>query len=246
MTHSIYPQARQKPVRPRELSSNSGTTTVDQTGLYEYSTTICWKIGSRNQNEPSFFFKKGDFVITQRLLFIGSTQHQLRTKVVAVNNLKAFHTVNRSLLIQLLEDIIFSGDLNVTKMLLLISMLAFRMNKTIEERFQTSIGVPERDAISPRLFNFYVIEALTKIDDIAHNDPKYCQTRHKLSAHMDHADDTDITMVGNNDYKQLLQIAENTFRTFKRSFNHENLEINNNLGKVEKLGSLLFISPILK
>ena len=172
-------QARQEQVGTRELSSNSDTIRVDRTGLTEFSATNCWKVGSKNQYDPSFFFEErssGDVVITRRLLFVGSTEHQLRPKVVAVNTLKAFLTVGRSLLIQLFQDIIFSQDLNVTKMLLSISILAFKKNKTTEERFQTNKGVNERDAISPNLLNFYVIEVLTKIDNIAHTDPKYCQT----------------------------------------------------------------------
>ena len=85
-----------------------------------------------------------------------------------------------------------------------------------------------------------MIETLTKIDNIAHNDPKYCQTRHKLPSHIEHADNTDITIVGKNDYKHLLETVENTFKTFKLIVNHDNFGIDNNLRKVEKLGSLLF------
>ena len=246
-TRSTYPQARQEPVRTRGLSSNSDTIRVDRTGSTENSTTNFWKIGSRNQFEPSFFFEErssGDVVITQRLLFVGSTEHQLRPKVVAVNTLKAFLTVGRSLLIQLFEDIIFSHDLNVTKMLLSISILAFKRTKRLRKGSRQT--VPERDAISPKLLNFFLIEALTKIDNIAHTDPKYCQTPHKLPSHMEHADDTDITMVGKNDYKQLLEIAENTFKTIKLSVNHDNFGIDNNLGKVGKLVSLLFDFADLK
>ena len=62
---------------------------------------------------------------------------------------------------------------------------------------------------------------------------------------MVHADDTDITMVGKNDYKQLLEIAENTFKTIELSVNHDNFGIDNNVGKVEKL-SFFLILPTLK
>ena len=199
----------------------------------------------RSQHAHSRNKSTGDVVLTHKLLYAASIERKFDPKVVGIDMSKAFDTVRRSQLLQILQDIIDPGNLNIIKVLFSNTTLSVKMNKIIGERFQTNRGVPQGDSLSPKLFNVYVNEALSRIDNITNlNDHDYSLKYHSLPRHIEYADDVDFIMLKENDEQKLLEVVENVFSEFNLSINHEKTEItlfgtNSNLSKVKKLGSLL-------
>ena len=75
---------------------------------------------------------------------------------------KAFDTVNRLKLINMLEPHIPKSEFNLIKLLLQNTTLQVKNGKIKGEKFISNIGVPQGDCLSPKLFTFYLDQVLKK------------------------------------------------------------------------------------
>jgi retron-type reverse transcriptase len=85
---------------------------------------------------------------------------------------KAFDSIIRSTLMEELEKIVGNSELRIIRYLLAETSLKARINGSLGEAFQTTIGTPRGDALSPALFIIYLELALRKIRLERHNPDK--------------------------------------------------------------------------
>ena len=79
---------------------------------------------------------------------------------------KAFDTVKRSQLLELIRDWgIEEGDIGLIKLLLDKTSLQIKGGKKIGSKFQTDIGVPQGDGLSPILFTILLDAAPRKMEE---------------------------------------------------------------------------------
>ena len=78
---------------------------------------------------------------------------------------KAFDTVNRQKLITILKEKDFEeGDISLIEILHNNTTLRIKRGREIGNPFKATIGVPQGDGISPKLFTLYLITALNEIN----------------------------------------------------------------------------------
>ena len=73
---------------------------------------------------------------------------------------KAFDTVKRNNLMELLETIFDPDETHMMKIILKDLKLSVRIGKEFGEKITTNIGVPREDCLSPILFTLYLADAL--------------------------------------------------------------------------------------
>ncbi|XP_065189605.1 uncharacterized protein LOC135820217 [Sycon ciliatum] len=76
---------------------------------------------------------------------------------------RAFHTVRRDVLLEVLHSFLDACDLRIVQMLLTNTWLESRVRGAPLEKFSTNIGVPEGDSLSTVLFIFYLEAALKEL-----------------------------------------------------------------------------------
>ena len=73
---------------------------------------------------------------------------------------KAFDTVNRELLFQILEEILNPDELHIMSILTNVPKIKVKINKTTGKAFDTYIGILQGDCLSAILFILYLSECL--------------------------------------------------------------------------------------
>ena len=73
---------------------------------------------------------------------------------------KAFDTVKRNNLMELLETILDPDETHMMKILVKDVTLSVKIGKELGEKITTNIGVPQRDCLSPISFTLYIADAL--------------------------------------------------------------------------------------
>ena len=69
---------------------------------------------------------------------------------------KAFDTVKRNNLLELLETVLDPDETRMMKILPKDAKLSVRIGKEFDEKITTNIGVPQGDCLSPILFTFFI------------------------------------------------------------------------------------------
>ena len=203
------------------------------------------QIINRSQHAYSKNKSSGDVILTHKLLFAASVEKDFNPSLVGVDMSNAFDTVRRKLLLDLLNDVISPGNLKVIEILLTNTTLAVKFNTNLGNSFPTTRGVPQGDSLSPKLFNFYVNSALTRIDNIMKPiDHNYSFRQHQLPLHIEYADDIDFIITDDKDPKHLINVVKSTFAEYNLQVNDTKTEYTHfgygkDLTKVKKLGSLL-------
>ena len=141
-------------------------------------------------------------------------ERNLELKIIGIDMSKAFDTVNRFLLLPALKSFITSENHLLITYLINKTSLAVKYKKKIGESFRTNIGVPQGDALSPRLFNFYLQMALNEIDlrrkvPLEHDYAIPASTN--ILPHVEYADDVDFISNPNEKSEDLLKLVETSF-----------------------------------
>ena len=107
----------------------------------------------------------GDIVLIHKYLIAGAKSKGLEKVCMGIDMSKAFDTIDRSRLLNILKARGISED-NVTLIKILLSNTSFQVKqgKNIAREFKTNRGVPQGDGLSPILFTLYLDEALKEID----------------------------------------------------------------------------------
>ena len=131
-------------------------------------------------------------------------------------------------------------------MLLTNTTLSLKTGKLTGEPFRTNIGIPQGDGLSPKLFTFYLDQALRRIDNrfLNSDHDRYCLLQNPMPLHIEYADDVDFIIFSEEEKERLMKIVEETREIFNLKLNSSKTEITkiepgSDLTNVKKLGSIL-------
>ena len=83
------------------------------------------------------------------------------THILLLDMTKAFDTINREHLYELLSDILDPDELNITNIILKDVTLQVQNNITKGQTFTTTLGIPQRNYLSAILFTLYLSNTLS-------------------------------------------------------------------------------------
>ena len=123
-------------------------------------------------------YRKGratpDIVWTHRWLAAKAIRYDLTINILGLDMSRAFDTISRSRLLDILrEDVNLDEDeLRMCQALLAETYLQVRIKDVLAKAFQTTIGTPQGDALSPVLFAVYLEHALRELRSKVAEKPK--------------------------------------------------------------------------
>jgi len=105
-----------------------------------------------------------EVVWTAQWLVATAEKYEERIHIMALDLSKAFDSLDRGTLIQILEENNLAGEdeLRIISYLLSETTLRVKVGSNISETFKTSIGTPQGDALSPILFLIYLEHILRR------------------------------------------------------------------------------------
>ena len=105
-----------------------------------------------------------EVVWTAQWLVATAEKYEERIHIIALDLSKAFDSLNRGTLIQILEENSLAGEdeLRIISYLLSETTLRVKVGSNISETFKTTIGTPQGDALSPILFLIYLEHILRR------------------------------------------------------------------------------------
>ena len=105
-----------------------------------------------------------EIVWTAQWLVATAEKYGERIHIIALDLSKAFDSLDRGTLIQILEENELAGEdeLRIISYLLSDTTLRVKVGSSISEQFKTSIGTPQGDALSPILFLIYLEHTLRR------------------------------------------------------------------------------------
>jgi len=190
----------------------------------------------------------GDVVLAHKILIAGSIERNVDPRLIGIDMSKAFDTVNREKLVNLLQEVVRDeGNMSIIRLLFSNTTLAVKVGKVTGEKFETNCGVPQGDALSPKMFTFYLDRALKDVDTMrvkARSDHTYSES-FKMPLHIEYADDVDF-IVCNDEIPsdELLKLVRTVFCNYNLILNDTKTEITTisreaDLSLTTKLGSIL-------
>lgn len=198
----------------------------------------------RSQHAYTSGKSAGDVVLAHKFLIAGSLEHDFEPTIVGIDMSKAFDTVNRQKLVTFLSEVIDSkGDINVIKFLMSNTTLAVKTGKSTSSSFETNMGVPQGDCLSPKLFTFYLDRALKHLP--VEQDYHDYAVSLDLPMCISYADDVDFFITDPTcSPKQLVETVKQVFESFNLVVNDGKTEIveikyKADLSRVKKLGSFM-------
>ena len=203
---------------------------------------------SPNQHAYAVGKSTSDVVLIHKMMIASCIERNLELKIIGIDMSKAFDTVNRCSLLSALKSFNTPENHLLITSLSNKTSLAVKFKKEIGESFCTNIGVHQGDALSPRLFNFYLQMALNEVDlgrkvPVEHDYAIPASTN--LLPHVEYADDVDFICKPNENSEELLTLVETSFAKYQLRLNTDKTEIsffgaeNHNIAKIKKLGSFL-------
>ena len=106
---------------------------------------------------------------TTQWLYAMSERYEERIHIMGIDLSKAFDCLDREKLMRILEDIVLTEDeLRMITFLLAETKLQVKLGQDKGEIFDTTIGTPQGDALSPVLFLVY-LEHIMRSHETKHN-----------------------------------------------------------------------------
>ncbi len=139
------------------------------------------------------------------------TSSDYKLHILLLDMSKAFDTVRRGELLKIMRDFLDQDELHMMKILIEDVQLSVRVGKSHSSMFNTNIGIPQGDSLSPILFTLYLANALQPTKDISSN---YTVPEHGYSVPKTVPDFTinqqyadDISWITNNkEYKDAIKL----------------------------------------
>ena len=181
-----------------------------------------------------------DVVWTHKWFAAKTNVENVCIKISGIDMSAAFDTIKRNKLLTILEDILEEDELRLVRFLLSNTTLETRINKAdIQAPFNSNIGTPQGDGLSPVLFTIYLEHALRKKRTII-GDPT-TKLEELIPREIAYADDVDfigsqyidIDAVGNA--LKEFDLIVNANKTELTSISKEETEWR----KTKKVGSLI-------
>lgn len=106
-----------------------------------------------------------DAVCAHRFTVSQSLYYKRLSYVFGTDLSKAFDTIIRSKLMEVLSTFLDNDDLRMISVLLSKTSMKLQFNRTISETFDTNVGVPQGDSLSPVLFVIYLEAAMRDLSE---------------------------------------------------------------------------------
>ena len=178
-------------------------------------------------------------VIAHKYLLAAAKGNSLEITCIVIDMSKTFDTINRQKLITILKQKDFEeGDISLIEILLNNTTFRIKRGKEIGNPFKTTIGVPQVDGLSPKLFTLYLNEALNEINakinqpnredhDYFGHDWRPNTYGHDYAGrpqtfvplHIEYADDVDFFCSSKEEAPRILRIAKTVLGTYNLMLN---------------------------
>lgn len=203
-------------------------------------------------------FRKGrsttDVIWTHKWKIARSITYQAEEYcILGIDLSQAFDTINRKKLMEILKGILDEDEYNIISVLLKETTLEIQWNgKCIGDYFETNIGTPQGDSLSPVLFIIYLEAAiqdffkeLNNEIDKDHNYAKKNENKGQKTSYVSYADDTDFFGKDMKQLRDMEKIMESSFKKWNLKMNLDKTELvkvgknEEDWKKSKKLGTLL-------
>ena len=181
-----------------------------------------------------------------RWLAAKTQRFQKLFRVLGFNMSRVFDTIRRDKLLTVLETFVNDSELRIIRMLLADTTLKPRLKRGKGSTFDTTIGTPQGDSLSPVLFVIYLEAALP---DLRHNLPQRPREDINMPQYIAYADDVDFISNSNVFLDEVQRLAPGCLLKWHLIINeskteHTNIHRRNTCDieqwrKTRKLGSLL-------
>lgn len=102
----------------------------------------------------------GDAVWAHKFMVAKAIKYKWKVHILGIDLSKAFDTVNREKLVQVLQTFVGTDELKLIELLLADTNNQIRLDGMLGDVFSTATGVPQGDSLSPILFAIYLEAAL--------------------------------------------------------------------------------------
>lgn len=151
-------------------------------------------------------FRRGrstaDIVWAHRWLAATAIRYQKTIRILGLDMSRAFDTIDRNRLMKILEDEVKldKDELRICQSLLADTCLKVKLGKALSDPFQSTIGTPQGDGLSPILFAVYLEYALREVRKAAGPRPEEDEG---IPLEAIYADDTDFISMCQNHLNKL-------------------------------------------
>ena len=236
-----------KPGKPKGPRKNLRTVTLLNT--IRKAISLCTLHRAREKiekylsvNQSGFrpFRSTADIVWTHRWYAAKTSLAEIDIHITGIDMSSAFDTINRKLLLEILEDIVDEDELRLIRFLLSDTEISIKIIGVTEEMpFLGNVGTPQGDSLSPVLFIVYLEAALREIRNIENNEEG-------PPTEIAYADDVDfISLIKHKDIKKVSEILKkfnllvNNDKTEYTTLSRKKSKQEEEWRKVKKVGSLL-------
>ena len=168
-------------------------------------------------------FKSGescaDIVWTQQILTSMVLRKKLKYHKMSIDMSRAFDTIKRKTILNLLEDAGCTDDeIRQVKFLLTDTKIRIKLNKTTSEEFDVTLGSFQGNSIPGKPFTLYLAGALNHLRAII-NRPNPPISSSSMPLEMEYVDDCDFIDENKQKLQDMLPQIEQTFRQWNLKVN---------------------------
>ena len=128
-----------------------------------------------------------DVLWSYRWMTAITQKYKVAFRIIGIDMSKAFDSVNRTMLLESLDQFLQPTEIRIIRYLLSETRLRTRIKGQLGQWFGTNAGIPQGDALSPLLFAIYLELAVRRFKEMH---PEYGETIDHFITH--YADDTDF------------------------------------------------------